>query len=163
MRRFLLIAIMFILQVAGAIAENSMEEKAMEFTLQDQYDKTVILRQYEGSVVVLLASDKEGSPQNAAWIKAIRDKYASRVAIQGIADVSSVPFFLKGKIRNDFKKDGNSILLDWKGAVFRSYGFKKAVSNIVLIDGRGVIRHRSSGSASPEAVQELFKKIDALT
>jgi len=163
MRRFLLIAIMFILQVAGAIAENSMEEKAMEFALQDQYDKTVILRQYEGSVVVLLASDKEGSSQNAAWIKAIRDKYASRVAIQGIADVSSVPFFLKGKIRNDFKKDGNSILLDWKGAVFRSYGFKKAVSNIVLIDGRGVIRHRSSGSASPEAVQELFKKIDALT
>lgn len=162
MRRFLLIVILFILQAASANAENQIAEKAMEFTLQDQYDKTVILRQYEGQVVVLLASDKEGSSQNAAWIKAIKDKYANRVAVQGIADVSSVPFFLKGKIRNDFRKAGDSSLLDWKGEVFRSYGFAKTVSNIVLIDGRGVIRHRSSGSASPEAIQELFKKIDTL-
>ena len=163
MRRFLVIVMLVILQGAGASAENAINEKAVEFTLQDQYEKAVSLRRYEGRVLVLLASDKEGSSQNAAWIKVIRDKYADRLAVLGIANVSSVPFFLKGKIRNDFKKDGDSILLDWKGEVFRSYGFAKAVSNIVLIDGRGVIRHRSSGNASPEAVHELFKKIDAMS
>jgi peroxiredoxin len=160
--KLLLIIMMFMLPVGGAWAENAIGEKAMEFTLQDQYGKTVTLREYYGRTVVLLACDKEGSPQKTGWIKAIRDKYADRVAVQGIADVSSVPFFLKTKIRNDFKKDGDSILLDWKGEVFRSYGFAKAVPNIVLIDGRGVIRHRSSGSVSPEAVQELFGRIDKL-
>jgi len=138
------------------------EERAPAFTLQDQYDKMISLRQYEGHIVVLIASDKEGSAQNKAWAKAIREHYADRVIVQGIADVSSVPFFMKGVIRNDFKRDGESILLDWKGEVFKAFGFTKSVANIVLIDRDGVIRHRTSGSADPHAVEELFKKIDAL-
>jgi peroxiredoxin len=150
------------LQITGAYAENAAGERAPGFTLQDQYEKTVSLRQYEGHIVVLIASDKEGSSQNAAWTKAIREKYADHVVVQGIADVSSVPFFLKGKIRNDFKKDGDCILLDWKGQVFKAYDLKKGVSNVILIDKDGMIRHWSSGPASPEAVQELFKKIDAV-
>jgi peroxiredoxin len=162
MRYYLLIVMMIMLQITVARAENAVGEKAMDFTLQDQYEKTVSLRQYEGHIVVLIASDKEGSSQNAAWAKAIRDKYADRVVVQGVADVSSVPFFLKGKIRNDFKKDKDSILLDWKGEVFEIYGFKRSVSNIVLIDKDGNTRYRSSGSAAPDAVEELFKKIDAL-
>ncbi len=162
MKRFLLIVMMFILQLTGARAENAVGEKATDFTLQDQYEKTVSLKQYEGSIVVMIASDKEGSAQNAAWTKAIKDKYADRLAIQGIADVSSVPFFLKGKIRNDFKKDGESILLDWKGEVFKAYGLTKGVSNVILVDKDGMVRHRTSGGISPGAVQELFKKIDAL-
>jgi peroxiredoxin len=159
--RLLLIVVIFMLSVTCAGAENLIGEMATPFTLQDQYEKTVSLRQYQGRAVVLLASDREGSTQNAGWIKAINDRYADRVAVQGIADVSSAPFFLKGKIRDEFKKGRSGILLDWKGEVFRSYGFAKAVSNIVLIDGSGVIRHRSSGKASPEAVRELFTKIDA--
>jgi peroxiredoxin len=160
--KVLLIVLMLMLQVAGANAANAIGEKAMEFTLQDQYEKSVSLRQFEGRVVVLLASDREGSSQNAAWIKAIRDNYADRVAVQGIADVSTVPFFLKGRIRDEFKKSEASILLDWEGDVFRSYGFAKFVANVLLIDRHGVIRHRSSGQAAPAVIQELFKKIDAL-
>jgi len=161
MKRILLIVTMVSLQLAGTQAENAIGEKAPDFTLQDQYEKTVSLRQYDGRIIVLIASDKEGKAQNAGWTKAIKEKYANRVTVQGIADVSSAPFFLKGKIRNDFKKDGDSILLDWKGEVFRTYGLTKVVSNVIFIDKDGMIRHRSSGTASPEAVQELFKKIEA--
>jgi len=100
--------------------------------------------------------------QNAEWKKAIRTKYGDSVAVQGLADVSSVPFFLKGMIRNDFKKDAENILLDWKGEVFKAYVMTKGVSNVILIDRDGLIRHRSSGSASPEGVQELFKQVDTL-
>jgi len=161
MKRFLLITMICILPVTGASSDNAINEKAPEFTLRDQYEKTVSLKQYEGRIVVLIASDKEGKAQNSAWTKAIRDKYADRVAVQGVADVSSVPFFLKGKIRSDFKKDPESILLDWKGEVFKAYDVTKGVSNVILIDRQGMVRHQTSGSASPEAVQELFKNIDA--
>lgn len=160
-KRIVLIAFALLAGVAGA--QPVVNDRAPEFTLQDQYEKTVSLQQYEGSIVILIASDKEGSEQNPAWKKAIKVNYADQVVIQGIADVSSVPFFLKGKIRNDFKKEyGENILLDWKGEVFKSYGFAKGVSNIVLIDSSGMIRHRTSGTATPDAVQELFKKIDVL-
>jgi predicted transcriptional regulator len=152
----------FMLQLAGARADNAVNEKAREFTLQDQYEKTVSLRQYEGHVVAVIASDKEGRAQNGAWTKAIRDRYADRVVVQGVADVSSVPFFLKGKIRSDFRKQGDSILLDWKGEVFKAYGLTKGASNVILIDRKGMIHYRSSGAASPEALLELFKNIDAL-
>jgi len=162
MRHYLLILMMFAFQVNVESAGNVINEKAADFTLQDQYEKTVSLKHFEGRTVVLIASDKEGKVQNSAWTNAIKDKYADRVAIQGVADVSSAPFFLKGKIRSDFKKDGDSILLDWKGEVFRSYGLTKGAANVILIDKDGMIRHRTSGPASFEAVQELFKKIEAL-
>jgi peroxiredoxin len=162
MRYALLMVLLFALQIASVGAENTVGEKAMEFILQDQYEKTVSLKQYQGRLVVLIASDKEGKAQNSLWAKAIRDKYADRVSVQGVADVSSVPFFLKGKIRSDFRNDRDSILLDWKGEVFKAYDITKGVSNVILIDKFGMIRHRSSGSASPEAVRELFKTIDAL-
>jgi len=162
MKRFMLVVMVIILQLSSVSAQNAVGEKAPEFTLQDQYEKTVSLKQYEGRIVVLIASDKEGKAQNAAWTKAVKDKYTDQVVVQGIADVSSVPFFLKGKIRSDFKKDPDSILLDWKGEVFKAYGLTKGVSNVILIDKDGMIRHRTSGSASPEVVQELFKKIEVL-
>jgi len=157
----LLIVVIFLAGIAEG-GEAPLNARAPEFTLQDQYDRIVALRQYEGHIVVLIASDKEGSTQNAGWTKVIRDKYADRVAIQGIADVSSVPFFLKGKIRNDFKKDKDSILMDWKGEVFKAYGLTKGTPNVILIDKDGMIRYRTSGPASPETVQDLFEKIDAL-
>ena len=162
MKTGLLFIVLTLLACIVEGGQSLINDKAPELMLQDQYGKTVSLRQYEGRVVVLIASDKEGSAQNAAWTKAIRDKYADHVVVQGIADVSSVPFFLKGKIRSDFKKDGDSILMDWKGEVFKAYGPTKGVSNVILIDKNGMIRYRTSGPASPEAVQELFKQIDAL-
>jgi predicted transcriptional regulator len=164
MRQLLLIVLAVMLPVIAPASEERSaltNTKATEFTLQDQYEKTISLKQLEGRIVVLIASDKEGKEQNAAWTRAIRDKYADRILVQGIANVSSVPFFLKGKIRNDFRKEGDSILLDWKGEVFEAYNLTKGVSNVILIDTRGMIHYRSSGPASPEAVRELFRKIEA--
>jgi peroxiredoxin len=165
MRQLFLIVLAVMLPVIAPASEERSaltNTKAPEFSLQDQYEKTVSLRQFAGRIVVLIASDKEGSSQNSAWTKAIQDKYADQLIVQGIADVSSVPFFLKGKIRNDFKKDGESILMDWKGEVFKAYGLTKGASNVILVDKDGMIRHRASGGASSEAVQELSNKVDIL-
>jgi predicted transcriptional regulator len=150
---------MQLLFLSTGSATGGDDVKAPDFTLQDQFDRTVSLRQFAGRLVVLIASDNEGSAQNPEWIKAVRERCGERVTIQGIANVSSVPFFLKGKIRSDFKKDEASILLDWKGEVFQVYGLAKGVSNVVLIDRDGNLRHRESGPALPEAVQRLYREM----
>jgi hypothetical protein len=165
MRHIILITIMLLVPVistTGAAESGFLNAKAPEFTLQDQYDKTVTLRGLEGRVVVLLASDKEGSAQNPAWQKAVLDRYKDGIMVLGLADLRNAPFFLKGKIKNDFKKQEGCILLDWKGEVFTAYGMAKKVSNVILLDKRGYVELMLSGEAVLEAIEKLFAAIDSL-
>jgi AhpC/TSA family len=165
MRWILLITIILlsaIVSVTGAAEDKLIGTKAPEFTLQDQYDRTVALRGLEGRVVVLLASDKEASAQNPAWQKAVLDRYRDRIIALGLADLRSVPFFLKGKIKDDFKKKEGRILLDWKGEVFTAYGLAKNVSNVILIDKRGYVTLMLAGAVTPDAIEKLFAAIDRL-
>lgn len=160
MRRFLLILMLFIPQAAGAGAESLIAVKAPDFTLQDQHGVPFSLRETGGRPLVLIASDREGAKQNPAWRKAVVERYGGRVLILGIADVRKAPFFLKSSVTKDFQKDRARILLDWDGAVFSSYGLLAGVTNIVLIDGKGLIRYRCSGSHEQDASERLFRELD---
>lgn len=157
---FLFMAVMLVASVVEA-GQQLVNSKAPQISLQDQYDKPFSLRRLEGSVVVLIASDKEGSAQNDAWKDAILRKYKGRVALLGVADVRGVPFFLKNRIKKDFQKDQGSILLDWDGVVFTSYGLTKKAANVIVIDRKGYIRQVRSGAAEREKVEQLFREIDA--
>ena len=145
---------------AGQIDGVSVNSKAPEFTLQDQYDKTFSLGQFTGRIVVLVASDREGRVQNPAWKRNLKERYGDRITVRGVADVSSAPFFMKGTIREIMRKEGESILMDWKGEVFKAYALKPKVSNIVLINGSGVIAFLHAGPADTDALQELVTAID---
>jgi len=147
---------------AGEASSSLVNSRAPEFALQDQYDKPATTRQWEGSTVVLIGSDKEGSEQNFSWRKTISERYGDLIVIQGIADVRSVPFFLKSRIKKDFQKNKTSILLDWDGVVFKSLDLKKSVSNIVLIDKNCMVRYIQSGPADPGSVSRLFREIDSV-
>lgn len=156
------VAILILLLSVTEGGQSIIGSPAPDFALQDQYDRPFTLRQYEGRVVVFLASDKEGSTQNQPWEKAISERYGNGVSVYGIADVRSVPFFLKGRIKSDFKKNKDGILLDWKGDVFKAYGLAEKVSNVILIDKYGVVRYVYSGAATEKAVERLFSVIDKL-
>jgi predicted transcriptional regulator len=165
-RRSSIIIVILLAQVvatAGAAESNLIGAKAPEITLQDQYDRTISLRGFEGRVVVLIASDKKGKAQNPPWDKAIREKYGDIVVLLGVADVRSVPFFLKGKIRNDFKKEyAASVLMDWEGEIFTAFGLAEKVANVVVIDRSGTIRFLQTGPAVQDAVRLVFEEIDRL-
>ncbi len=148
--------------VTDAAAQTVLNAKAPEFELSDQHGQLRSLRSLAGRVIVLLASDKDGAEQNRHWGNYLVQKYGDRIAIVRIADVRTVPFFMKEKIRNDFKKDVNPILLDWDGSVFRAYGMKNKAANVALIDRNGVLRVLHSGSAEPEAIGRVCREIDKL-
>ena len=158
---FLLVSI-FISAAAAEGGQPVLNVKAPEFSLLDQYDKPYNIRQGEGGIVVLLASDKEGEPQNALWRSAIGERYRDKIFMIGIADVRTVPFFLKSRIKNNFRKDNARILLDWTGEVFKNYVLASHASNIVLIDTKGMVRHVTSGEATTDARESLFREIDKL-
>ncbi len=160
MKKFILIVFYFLISVAAGAESPLINAKAPDFSLSDQHDQRVSLSNLEGKVIVLVASDKEGTKQNPAWRKALTERYGGRVFIQGVGDLRNVPFFLKGSFKRDLQKDPASILLDWKGEIFIAYGLAEHVSNIVLIDQKGYVQYLHSGCAEPGAVGDLFEKID---
>lgn len=163
MKQHVLFLGFFPLLVGLAMGEQPLiNTKAPEFILNDQYDRQYSLQSFIGQSFVLLASDKKGAEQNHLWIESIEKKYGKSVRIIGVADVRTVPFFLKEKIRNDFKKNPDSILLDWEGAIFKAYGLSKGVPNVVLIDSNGYVRYLHAGGPTDEARELLFKAIGAL-
>ncbi len=150
-----------ILICATAGAESTLiNAKAPAFSLSDQHDNQVNLRQLEGKVVILIASDKDGTKQNPAWRKALTERYGKRILLQGVADLRKVPFFLKASFKRDFQKEPHSIILDWNGEIFKAYGLSENAANIVLIDKKGYVRFLHSGSAETGAVDALFREID---
>jgi hypothetical protein len=140
------------------------------WTLKDANDKEYKLSDFKGEILLIIGSDKKGDSGNEIWGEKIAKKYKGRIVIIGMADLQSVPFFYRWKVRADFRdrrdtpsaKYGVPILLDWKGVLAQSYGFKPEVSNLILIDAKGIVRHALRGRYSEEAFNTLSKMIDSL-
>jgi hypothetical protein len=160
--RYICIILLILFGNFAQAGQQLIGAKAPEFSLLDQFDKPVSTRQLEGSIVVLIASDREGSVQNPPWKDAILNKFKGKVVLLGVADLRSVPFFLKSRIKKDFQKHRDSVLLDWDGVVFTSYLLTKKVSNVILIDRNGHLRYLYAGPAETEARDWLFREIEAL-
>ncbi len=136
--------------------------KAPDFALHDQYGILFTLRQLEGHLVILIASNIEALDHNRQWGKAIREQYLDRVYILGVADTCGISSIMESMVRKFFKDEEISILLDWKGHVFDTCGLSAGVSNIVLIDRKGFIRYIYAGEASKKAIESLFHEVNAL-
>lgn len=135
--------------------------KISNFELTDQDSKPRTYRFPKAKVTVMTVADHKGSEQLASWIQPIRDRYETRIDIDGIADVSIVPKVFHGMIRDTFRKKLTySVMLDWEGSVVKQFGYKKGVANIYLIDHIGRIVKQMSGPASEAGADELFGAID---
>lgn len=154
-QRVMVLALLASVAEAGQLTGS----KAPDFALFDQRDRQVTLRHLEGKTVVLIASDDEGAKQNPGWKKAV-EPYRERVSVFGVADVRRVPFFLKNRFKREFRQDAATILLDWEGALFTSYGLEKSVSNVVVIDKNGVVRYLHAGGAEQAAVEAFCTELD---
>lgn len=159
---FVALMVMFLSAFSVEGGQSLIGLKAPEFSLLDQHNKPYNVRQDEGKIIILLASDKKGSEQNKAWVESIEKKYKDSIPIIGIADIRGVPRVLNFLVKREFRDKPVGILLDWNGDVFTSYGFGENAANIVLIDKKGFVRYIYSGEATVKACESLFSEIDKL-
>jgi hypothetical protein len=137
--------------------------KLTDFQLTDQESKTRAYRFPKTKITVMTVADRKGSEQLAPWIQCIRDRYETRIDIDGIADMSNVPTVLQETIRKAFRKRlAYSVMLDWDGTVVKQFGYKEGVANIFLIDHAGRIVRQMSGPHTDSAATELFNDIDRM-
>jgi len=160
---YLALSVLIIPALAVDSNQSVVNTKAPQFTLLDQYNRPYNIKQDEGKLIILLASDRDGSVQNEAWVKSVEKRYRNEVTIIGIADLRGVPRVLKLIVLREFKKCPASVLMDWNGDVFISYGLAQKAANIVLIDRKGFIRYIYYGEATTDARESLFKEIDVLS
>lgn len=155
--------ILFLIEKPELKAKTANENLAPHFELKDQYDKSASYKFPKQKVTVLTFGDRKGSEQIEGWVKPLWDRYQTRIDQQGVAVLTSVPFFARGFVRSIFKsKVKYPVLLDWKGDVAKAYSYQNGKANVYVIDRNGQIIMKLTGAANQTELNRLFARIDAL-
>jgi hypothetical protein len=145
----------------GGEAQTSPAPALAPFELRDQYETPHRISFPAIHVTLMTVADRKGSGQIDGWIGPIKERYGDRIAIEGVADMSSVPAPLRSFVRERFKKSrAYPVMLDWDGPVVRSFGYHKDEANLFVIDRQGRIKFHVFGATNPVALRQVFAAID---
>jgi hypothetical protein len=145
------------------LAPGAPVEKLSDFELTDQDAKLRSYRFPKKKITVMTVADHKGSDQLAPWIQALHNRYAKRIDIDGVADVSMIPKPFHGMFRGAFRKQLTySVMLDWSGDVVKQFSPNKGVANIYAIDRYGRILKQITGPVTDSALEELTREIDRI-
>lgn len=138
-------------------------ETAPTFELQDQFDNAVSFRFPRSTPTVLTVADRAGSKQVDGWVTVLIKHFPKGLVVEGLADLSEAPGWLRGSIRKQFRADlPHPVMLDWQGRVARSFRYVAGSVNVYLIDRGGRIIHWTHGPAEAKALDELIAKTRAI-
>lgn len=138
------------------------------FEIEDQFGLLHTDSDVRGALLLVVGADQKGSSYQGDWVGALRDSTrtgdgASDVQLVEVADLRGVPFFLKGSVKRKFPTDRRLwVLMDWKGAFARAYGFESQKCNVLLFDRAGNMRYRIAAQQfDGGALEEIVAAIDA--
>lgn len=144
------LALMLLVLVVSQPAEAE-QARLVDFELEDQFGNVHRRADVEGTIVLLIGSDKGGSSFNGLWGNAIHEALKDhprydQISQLAYSDLRGVPFFLKSTIRSKFPENpDNWVLMDWKGALAKTYAFERKNSNILVFDSTGQLMQHASG------------------
>ncbi len=142
-------------------ATNAPAKTVSEFELEDQYETPHTVKFPKSKITVLTVADQKGSEQVNDWIRPLYQRYEKRIDIAGVADVSTVPAALRPLVRKAFKKQLDyPVMLDWGGAVSKSFGYGKNQVSVFVLGVDGTMLIHVSGKATDAKLKSLFEKID---
>jgi len=139
------------------------------FELEDQFEQVHRDSDYAGRILIVIGSDQGGSEFNAVWGSALTEaleeaEYFERIAFLPLADLTGVPFFIKGMVRGRFPTDPEQwVAMDWDGVFDEAYTFVDDSSNIFVFTPEGRLLQRAHGRELDETVlQSLLSPIRVL-
>lgn len=139
------------LGLMAAVPAYAEQLQLLDFEIKDQFENVHRRSDVQGNIVLLIGSDKDGSPFNESWGKAIHESLSDHpqyalISLLAHADLRGVPFFLKGHIRREFPQNPDQyVLMDWKGLIAKAYNFAPKSSNVLVFAPSGVLVHHASG------------------
>lgn len=151
------------LEVPSSLATSTAppQPQASAFTLQDQHRVTHRYQFPRPKISVLIFADYAGSSQLENWIRPIYDRYQDTIAIDGVAELSSVPKLIRGMVRIAFRKRITwPVMLDWAGTVSTDYHYQKGEANLFFIAPNGRILVKVIGAINDAKLQRVQSTID---
>lgn len=142
------------------VSATSIGNKSLNYVLEDQYGIEHRSVTNNGKRQLLFLADRSGSEYTSNWTKVLEPLYRNTIEFVALADVSSVPGFLKGFIKGKFKDAySNPILMDWEGKLFEYYNCPEGIPTILFVDNKGIIRYKISGKGTNSELQMLSEVI----
>ncbi len=147
-----------LLGLVGTVIAPSKQAHASvsAFELGDQWERTISSATIFRSTVVIVGGDQRSTADRIGeWAVKL-----SGLAVYGIADLQSLPFFVpKGSVRGATRTSApkTPVLLDWKGAVYAPIlAFPKGKEVVVQVYGAdGKLLRRIEGPVDPSRIQEV--------
>ncbi len=160
--------------------------------LEDQFQKPHQLASERGDVIVLLYGDRQSAAANQllgsqihvhfhptarglpprqasqAPVKPIpnwpADVRMPEVRVVPVASIGKVPSVVANIIRGQFrtKSPDVAVALDFEDRLKDTFGLHPGVSNLVVVDTQGVIRHVTSGTYHDKQVEQLNQFLEKL-
>ena len=155
------VACLLVLVTGNAMA--SKQPLPIEFTLTDQNGQRRVVQYPREKISVFVVADQKGSGDIAGWIAPLYARYQEQVEISGIAALPGIPPMFHALFRREFKKRLTyPVMLDWDGAVARSFGYENERAELFVIGRDGRVALRRSGPANERALAQVIAEIDRL-
>lgn len=157
---------MFIWVILGLLIHGTIsahdDVPLISFTLKDQFDRAYTERSFPDKIVVVIATDREGSKFSDSWQQAIYDALLKRqtegqVQFIRVADLRDAPWFLYGFIKGKFPKEKDHwSLMDWKGIFATAYRCELKSCTILIFDRQQCLVYKTTvQKPDPQKLEEI--------
>lgn len=137
--------------------------RAPAFEVEDQFRVRHAFTFPRAKATAFILCDRKSGRQGEKWAQALYDRYEDAIILEGMGVGRGVPKWERSIIRFILRKiTPYPILLDWKGAVGRAYGFERKKPNVVVIDPEGRIRLKHAGTVTAASKDKVFAVLDGL-
>lgn len=167
-----LLAALGLLSVAAASYGLEVGAAAPPFHLESGDRRTLSLDQLRGRVALILYETKDTTEENRPLKNEIAALYARssppgvRSAVLPVINCSSahwpVSAVWRSRLKEHSEKEGLVIYGDWDGKMFSDYGMQDKASNVLVIDGAGVVCYFRSGRLAPGEIRLVIKLLKKL-
>lgn len=164
-----------LLSIAAASHGIEAGMAAPSFRLESGDQMRISSDQLRGRIVLLLYETTETVEENRLLKNEITALFArslwlkARSVVLPVINCSSVYWPIskiwQSNLVKHSQKEHVVIYGDWDGRMFRDYGMRDNASNVLIIDGAGVVRYFRSGGLAPgeiRLVTKLLKKLSGI-
>ncbi|MDD4899508.1 MAG: redoxin domain-containing protein [Candidatus Omnitrophica bacterium] len=165
------LALLFLSPVSSYTNDTFIGKVAPVFKVMSGDKKTLTLNDLKGKVVVLFYETKSAIEQNRKLKTTLNIFYAEQpnpfkkdIIRIGVIDCHGVFFrgaWEKG-LRDNSLKEGITIYGDWDGEMAADYRTTEDVSNVIIIDKKGIVRYYTSGQVEDKNFSIIEKLLDNL-
>ncbi|MFN0067764.1 MAG: hypothetical protein ACKVYV_09030 [Limisphaerales bacterium] len=150
------------LMLALAVRAGAGEVQLASFQLKDQFGAEHRIEFPRARPLLLVVGDRRGSEEVGGWVPPLKERWAHGADIVGVADVSAVPGFLRGRVTEGIRRQTPAypLLLDFGGGVTEALGCVPRAANVFLVTTNGTVSVSASGPVDGAKLALLAKGVD---